>query len=159
MTLLNMNIVIDNVVKFCYEIQLLWNAMNPLKCKCGYNYRANMTLSNLIGCNARCSWDEWLIDSLPVPRGTRGAVAASLAQTNHRFYALLLPRWKYVWPLKAALWSTKLLSKHVDYCRACVHLWSACVHKWLAASSSKIFYGYKDSPEGLPMDTTQSYML
>ncbi len=78
MTLLNMNIVIDNVVKFCYEIQLLWNALNPLKCKCGYNYRANMTLSNLIGCNACCSWDEWLIDSLPVPRGTRGAVAASL---------------------------------------------------------------------------------
>ncbi len=39
-------------MRFCYEIQLLWNALNPLKCKCGYNYRA---LSNLIGCNARCS--------------------------------------------------------------------------------------------------------
>ena len=41
MTLPNMNIIINNVVKFCYEIQLLWNALNPLKCKCGYNYRAN----------------------------------------------------------------------------------------------------------------------
>ena len=39
------------------------------------------------------------------------------AQTNHRPCCC-----QYVWPLKAALWSTKMLSKHVDYCRACVHL-------------------------------------
>ncbi len=27
--------------RFSYIV--LWNALNPLKCKCGYNYRANMT--------------------------------------------------------------------------------------------------------------------
>ena len=52
-----------------------------------------------------------------------------------------------MWPLNAALCSTKLLiikaSMHVDYCNACVNLCSACVHKWRAASSLKIFYGYR----------------
>ena len=44
-----------------------------------------------------------------------------------RFYALLLPRWKYVWLLTATLWLTKMLSKHVDYCRSAGLCMLACV--------------------------------
>ncbi len=42
-----------------------------------------------------------------------------------------------MWP---ALCSTKLLSKHVDYCSACVNLCSACIQNngLIAASSLKI---------------------
>ncbi len=38
------------------------------------------------------------------------------AHTKTVDYALLLPRWKYVWPLKAALWHGQL-SKHVVHVR------------------------------------------
>ena len=44
-----------------------------------------------------------------------------------------------MWLLTATLWLTKLLSKHVDYCRSAGLCMLACVipvyNKWLAASS------------------------
>ena len=59
---------------------------------------------------------------------------------SHMFnlYERVKYRIKCMWPLKAALLSTKLLSKHAVHVSTCLVL----IHKWVADSSLKIFYGY-----------------
>ncbi len=61
-TLPNMNIIIEMWLNFARMYWIPWSVSAV---------RANMTLSNLIDCNACCSIDEWLIGSLPVASGCR----------------------------------------------------------------------------------------